>query len=118
MLKVNKSLQHILDSLNLKHSDLEFLKLKTKSEMDAGLKKFKKQAEQNWKNLSKLYHPDIVGVKHEDKMKAINNSIDYIRKLEIRVQQRQPVSFQAFTDQCTATTTDASSKSFTVKFNW
>jgi hypothetical protein len=57
------------------------------------LEEFKDLVKSQRKKLVKKYHPDV-SPNSEDKMKLINNTVDELMKIQIRVRQPRPIMRQ------------------------
>lgn len=57
------------------------------------LEEFKDLVKSQRKKLVKKYHPDV-SPSGEDKMKLINNTVDELMKIQIRVRQPRPIIHQ------------------------
>lgn len=104
-----------LDILELSQKETSFLLEQPRNYKDLteGLDRFKNLVKKQRKKLARKYHPDMPKG-NEEKMKQINDAVDFIMNLKAIRRQPAPVhfSFSATMDMSTTNTTVTSFRTF------
>ena len=107
-----------LDILELAHSTFDVMSAPNPNLAAKKLNDFKDLVKKQRKLLTKKYHPDLPDG-NQEKMKLINNVVDELLKIQIRIQRPvQVVYTHVFYSQGNGYYSDSSSSTTNTTFGW